>query len=70
MKKVYKKLSEEDRERGVIFQSTLSVYRTEQQSDVTHEVFEYDSNKNDKIENLLNDSFFNKSHFNFNIVRE
>jgi len=69
MKKIYTKLTEEQKKRGVIFSSCLSVYKTEQLNDTIHEVFITDKDKDEKIRRLLDDSFFNKSHFKFNIVR-
>ena len=69
MKKVYKKLSKEDKEKGIIFKSTLSVNRFETIEDTTHKVFNTDYNKYEKIKRLKEDKFFNKSHFKFNIIR-
>ena len=85
MKKIYKKLTEEQKKRGVIFSSCLSEYRTEQKNDEIHEVFKineeyfknkpaYESikfrNENDLIiKRLKDDKFFNDSHWNFNILR-
>ena len=69
MKKVYKKLSEEDKKRGIIFKSTLSVNRFEGVNDYTHDVFNTDEDKNEQIRRLKDDKFFNKSHFKFNIIR-
>ena len=70
MKKIYKKLTEEQKSRGVIFSSCLSVHRTEQLTDTIHEVFKTDEEKSEKIRRLLDDKFFNESHFKFNIVRQ
>jgi hypothetical protein len=69
MKKVYKKLSEEQRQRGVIFASTLSKYREEMEGDTTHEVLASHEDKDKRIERLLNDRFFNDSPYKFNIIR-
>jgi hypothetical protein len=69
MRKVYKKLTEEQKTRGVIFSSCLSVYRTEQKTDTIHEVKKEDTDKDLTISRLLNDSFFNESHFKYNIIR-
>lgn len=69
MKKVYKKLSKEQYNRGVIFSSCLSTYREELLDDTIHEVFKDDLDINTHIDRLLDDSFFNKSQFNFNIIR-
>ena len=70
MRKVYKKLTEEQKKEGIIFSSTLSVYRTELLDDTTHEVKATDQDKDKTIERLLNDKFFNGSHWNYNIIRQ
>lgn len=70
MKKIYKKLSTEQKNRGVIFASTLSTRTTEQQDNYTHEVLNTDEDKEEKIKRLKNDNFFNKSHFKYNIIRK
>jgi hypothetical protein len=69
MRKVYKKLTEDQKLRGVIFSSCLSVYNTEQSKDTIHEVYKDDDDKDIVIERLLNDKFFNNSHFKVNIIR-
>lgn len=86
IKKIYKKLSQEQRAKGIIFTSTLSKYTTEQTEDTTHEVFKLKAKdltkgtayeeiqKNEEIRETINrlkdDKFFNKSHFKYNIIRE
>ena len=70
MIKVYKKLTEEQKKRGVIFSSCLSVGRTETTEDTKHEVLNDNENKNDIIARLKDDKFFNSSPWNFNIIRE
>ena len=71
VKKLYKKLTQEQKERGVVFSSCLSVERIEQeqQGDTIHEVFGFSREDEKKIERLKDDKFFNKSHFNYNIIR-
>lgn len=69
MKKIYKKLTKEQRDRGVIFSSTLSEYRQEMEGDKTHEVFKTDKDAADTITRLLDDKFFNVSRWNYNIIR-
>jgi hypothetical protein len=71
MKKVYKKLTEEQIKRGVIFSSCLSTERNEQEGDTIHEVLKTDDDitRDETINRLLNDKFFNNSHFKYNIVR-
>lgn len=69
MKKIYKKLTKEQKERGVIFSSCLSIAKTELLSDTIHEVLKETEKGNEQIERLLNDRFFNASHWKYNIVR-
>jgi len=70
MRKIYKKLTDEQRQRKVIFSSCLSVSTIEQSDGIRHEVLNDDSDGNETIQRLLNDSFFNKSPFKFNIIRQ
>jgi len=70
VRKVYKQLTEEQQKRGVIFSSCLSECRTELINDTIHEVLKNEGNKNEKINRLSNDSFFNNSHFKYNIIRQ
>ena len=69
MKKIYKKLTKEQKERGIIFSSCLSEYREEMQNDTIQEVENGQDDATEVIARLLNDKFFNKSHFKYNIVR-
>ena len=69
MRKINKKLSKEQIERGVIFTSTLSRSTTESLDDTTHEVLDSDRDKSDQIRRLLDDSFFNNSPWKYNIIR-
>jgi hypothetical protein len=69
MKKVYKKLSAEQKAEGIIFTSTLSKFREEQSTDRTHKVYATDADKWETIERLKDDKFFNKSPWSFNIIR-
>lgn len=69
MKKVYKKLTDDQKKRNVIFSSTLSKYRFETIEDTKHEVFVTDEDKYEQMARLLNDKFFNASHWKFNIIR-
>lgn len=70
MRKIYKNLTQEQKQRGVIFTSTLSTETTEQHDDKTHEVFNTDEDRHEKIERLKDDDFFNPSHWNYNIIRQ
>ena len=70
MKKIYKKLTDDQLKRGVVFSSCLSVYRNEQSSDTIHEVLQDDSDISAHIARLKDDKFFNASHFKFNIIRQ
>lgn len=85
VKKIYKKLTQEQILKGVIFSSCLSTNRTELLNDTIHEVFKinemdfkdkpfYELRKaidenNEMIKRLKDDKFFNESHFKFNIIR-
>lgn len=68
MKKIYRKLTKEQRERGVIFSSTLSTHTTEQDGDDIHEVF-WDDRNGERIDLLLDDRFFQRSPWKYNIIR-
>ena len=68
MKKIYRKLTKEQIDRGVIFSSCLSENYSELNNKV-HEVHRDDEEREQKIERLLDDSLFNNSYFNYNIVR-
>ena len=70
MRKVYKKLTEDQIKRGVIFSSCLSIYRYETINDIIHEVFKDQENKAEEITLLKDDRFFNSSHWKFNIIRQ
>ena len=75
MKKIYLSLLKEQKKRGVYFSSTLSPYRFEAldttRHEITHEQYKNDYKEAEATEQRLkNDSFFNNSHFNFNIIRQ
>ena len=70
MKKIHKKLTTDQKDRGVIFTSTLSETRTENPDRCIHEVLETDDDKHETIGRLLDDKFFNDSYFNYNIIRK
>ena len=57
MKKVYMDLTEDQKSRGIIFTSTLSTERTEQEGDTTHEVEEDNIDRHNMIRRLKDDSF-------------
>ena len=69
MRKIYKSLTKDQRERGVIFSSTLSKGKTELVGDTIHEVFATDPDKYATIERLKDDKFFNGSPWRYNIIR-
>ena len=69
MKKIYKKLTKDQKERGVIFSSCLSKAREELENDYRHEVKKGQEDATEVIDRLLDDRFFNESHFKYNIVR-
>jgi hypothetical protein len=74
IRKIYKDLSKEDKEAGVIFSSTLSMNTVEQPDDNTHKVYGSDDRlksleAKEDIRRLKDTSFFNHSHFKYNIIR-
>ena len=69
VKKIYKKLTEDQNKRKVIFSSTLSTNTTELKGDTINEVLATDADKYEQIRRLTDDSFFNKSYFKYNIIR-
>jgi hypothetical protein len=71
MRKIYKPLKEEQRERGVIFSSTLSLKTIEVEGDVTHEVIRGQEREVETIIRLLDDSDFDSSPcYRYNIIRK
>lgn len=68
MRKKYLKLTKDQKDRGIIFSSTL-ISDNEDLRKIIHEVKETDPDKWDKIDRLLNDKFFNNSPFKYNEVR-
>jgi uncharacterized membrane protein YfhO len=69
MRKIYRTLTKDQKERGVIFSSELVSDDTELNK-VVHEVKETDSDKLERIEKLKDDKFFNNSPFKHNLIRE
>lgn len=64
MRKIYKELTLEQKQRGIIFSSEL------QGGGKVHEIHKDDENIAHKKELLLNDSFFNGSPYKANIIRQ
>ena len=69
MKKIYQKLTEEQKSRGIVFSSCLSTTRKEEGNGTIHEVNTQDTDKQEKIARLKDDKFFNASQYKFNIIR-
>ena len=70
MRKTYKELTQDQKDRGVMFSSTLSICTNEQPGDTTHEVFKSEGwESSGHIQKLLDDSFFNRSPWKYNIIR-
>jgi len=70
MQKLYRKLTKEQKDRGIIFTSTLSPHPTNDLEGLTtHEVFVDDEDKYQRIARLKDDRFFNNSHYKYNIIR-
>jgi hypothetical protein len=71
MTKVYKQLTADQKARGVVFSSTLSANRRDDElGQRTHEVLDTDKNKDKTIGRLLEDSFFNGSPWKYNVIRK
>ena len=64
MKKQYRKLTEEQRLKGVIFSSQFIG------SENIHEVFKDDKDKEEHIRRLKDDKFFNGSPWSINEIRQ
>jgi hypothetical protein len=71
MRKIYRKLTKEQLERGVVFSSCLSIGTTEREGDNIHEVFNTEdyNEKSLHIRRLKDDKFFNGSQWKYNIIR-
>ena len=69
MEKIYKELTEDQKNRRVLFSSCLSVSKSELENDTIHEVKATDQDSNERIARLKNDKFFNDSHWKYNIIR-
>ena len=73
-KKIYLPLLKEQKERNILFSSTLSEYKFETLESTRHELSESlyvdDYKEFKRREGLLkDDSFFNMSPYNYNIIR-
>ena len=66
MRKVYKRLTKDQKERDIVFSSKLI---SDDMNDKIHEVKIDDPERDEKIERLTNDKFFNSSPFKFNEIR-
>lgn len=69
MRKIFRQLTQEQIDRGVVFTSTLSNSKTEQPDDITHEVHKDDPDKYLKIERLEDIRGFHDSPWKYNIIR-
>ncbi len=68
MQKIYRKLTKEQRERGIVFSSCLSLCRYE--TGTIHEVKRDDPEREEKERRLKDDKFFNGSQYKYNIIRQ
>lgn len=68
MRKIYRKLTKDQKDRGVIFSSCLSPCKYE--TGTIHEVKKDDPDMEIKIHRLKDDGFFNGSQFKYNIIRQ
>lgn len=64
MRKVYKSLTSDQVARGIIFSSELAG------GGKIHEVHKDSEDRHKTIERLLDDKFFNKSPYKYNIIRQ
>ena len=65
MRKKYLKLTEDQKQRGIIFSSVL----LPADRPCIHEVHKDDEDRQVKIERLKNDKFFNSSPYKYNEIR-
>jgi hypothetical protein len=72
VRKLKRTLTKEQRERGVIFSSALSISKEGDDDCTTHEILISMARDERELmrKRLLDDSFFNESPFNYNIIRE
>lgn len=70
MKKIYRKLTRDQIDRGVVFSSTLSESTLEQANDTVHEVLFDEEEREETVARLKDDRFFNASQYKFNIIRQ
>lgn len=70
MRKIYKRLTQDQQNRGIIFSSCLSRIKTEEADGTMHEVTKDQTGATETIERLLNDGFFNPSFWKYNIIRQ
>ena len=68
MKNIYRKLTKDQKERGVIFSSVLAKEINKYEEDMVHEVFEDTYNKELVIKRLSDAKFFSES-YKYNIIR-
>ena len=67
MRKIYRKLTKDQKDAGVVFSSCLSPVKYE--TGTIHEVMADDPDRENKIRNLKDDKFFNGSQYKNNIIR-
>ena len=67
MRKRYKVLTEDQKARGVVFSSELVGSGMDK---IVHEVLKEDEEKELKVRRLLDDKFFNKSPYQYNLIRQ
>jgi len=71
MQKIYRKLTKNQIERGIIFTSCLSETKSDEYGDATiHEVFKDADDIPETIRRLKDDKFFNNSQWSYNIIRD
>jgi hypothetical protein len=70
MRKIYRTLTKDQLTRNVIFSSALSISKEGDDDCIIHEVLDNDTDRDDTIRRLKDDSFFNRSPYNYNIIRQ
>ena len=70
MKKIYRKLTKDQKNRGIIFSSCLKGAKDERINNTIHEVHKCNPERDNIINNLKNDKFFNDSPWSYNEIRK
>ena len=69
MKKIWRRITKEQKKKSIVFSATPSNHFVETKKDTTYEVFNDDEDMNEKIEKLLSDKFNKDTTWKHNIIR-